>query len=209
MAHPAPAAPAGAGSGQDVVLVDGDVGLLLEDVGVVGLPVPHRAARGRRARGPPGPPPGGAAARPPPAGGRAAARARRPPARPRRGPARPRPCPPPAGRGAPPARRGRRRARRWWTRSRRPPSVRRRSASIVPPRAPGRRRGVWRRQRRSGDERVTNGHPAGTIGRVEAVAGDYEFAPLRIPPGTSRSAAATMLSLQADTGGWELARLQL
>ena len=38
---------------------------------------------------------------------------------------------------------------------------------------------------------------------------DYEFAPLRIPPGTSRSAAATMLSLQADVGGWELARLQL
>ena len=43
---------------------------------------------------------------------------------------------------------------------------------------------------------------------MEAVA-DYQYAPLRIPPGTSRSAAATMLSLQADTGGWELARLQL
>src|SRR4029450_2257831 len=38
---------------------------------------------------------------------------------------------------------------------------------------------------------------------------DYQYAPLRIPPGTSRSAAATLLSLQADTGGWELARLQL
>ena len=47
-----------------------------------------------------------------------------------------------------------------------------------------------------------------TIGRMEAAA-DYEFAPLRIPPGTSRSAAATMMSLQAETGGWELARLQL
>jgi hypothetical protein len=56
---------------------------------------------------------------------------------------------------------------------------------------------------------VTDRRPACTIGRVEAAAGDYEFAPLRIPPGTSRSAAATMLSLQADTGGWELARLQL
>ena len=43
---------------------------------------------------------------------------------------------------------------------------------------------------------------------MEAAA-DYQYAPLRIPPGTSRSAAATMLSLQADTGGWELARLQL
>lgn len=50
--------------------------------------------------------------------------------------------------------------------------------------------------------------PAGTIGPMDT-AGDYEFAPLRIPPGTSRSAAATMLSLQSDVGGWELARLQL
>jgi Family of unknown function (DUF5703) len=55
---------------------------------------------------------------------------------------------------------------------------------------------------------VTAGRTACTIGCVEAVA-DYEFAPLRIPPGTSRSAAATMMSLQAETGGWELARLQL
>jgi hypothetical protein len=55
---------------------------------------------------------------------------------------------------------------------------------------------------------VTGGRTPCTIGRVEAAA-DYEFAPLRIPPGTSRSAAATMLSLQAETGGWELARLQL
>src|SRR3954462_3926799 len=44
--------------------------------------------------------------------------------------------------------------------------------------------------------------------RMEAVA-DWEFAPLRIPADPSRSAAATMLSLQAETGGWELARLQL
>ena len=58
---------------------------------------------------------------------------------------------------------------------------------------------------------VDRGDPANhtsDIGAMEAVA-DYQYAPLRIPPGTSRSAAATMLSLQADTGGWELARLQL
>ena len=61
---------------------------------------------------------------------------------------------------------------------------------------------------RSGNEHMTGRHRRGTIGRMEAVA-DWEFAPLRIPPGTSRSAAATMLSLQAETGGWELARLQL
>ena len=55
---------------------------------------------------------------------------------------------------------------------------------------------------------MTPRHPECTIARVEAVA-DWEFAPLRIPASTSRSAAATMLSLQAETGGWELARLQL
>lgn len=55
---------------------------------------------------------------------------------------------------------------------------------------------------------MTDARAAGTIGPMEASA-DYEFAPLRIPPGTSRSAAATMLSLQSDVGGWELARLQL
>ena len=55
---------------------------------------------------------------------------------------------------------------------------------------------------------MTDRHPACTIAWMEAAA-DYQYAPLRIPPGTSRSAAATMLSLQADTGGWELARLQL
>ncbi len=55
---------------------------------------------------------------------------------------------------------------------------------------------------------MTIGRALGTIGPMEAST-EYEFAPLRIPPGTSRSAAATMLSLQSDVGGWELARLQL
>lgn len=49
---------------------------------------------------------------------------------------------------------------------------------------------------------------AGTIGRV-SISGEWEYAPLRIPTGTSRSAAAQMMSLQSDVGGWELARLQL
>ena len=40
-------------------------------------------------------------------------------------------------------------------------------------------------------------------------AGEYEYAPLRIPPGTSRAAAAQLMSMQSETGGWELARLQL
>ena len=47
-----------------------------------------------------------------------------------------------------------------------------------------------------------------TIGRVSAP-GEYEYAPFRIPAGTSRSAAAQLMSMQSDTGGWELARLQL
>ncbi len=55
---------------------------------------------------------------------------------------------------------------------------------------------------------ATGARARGTIGPMEA-SPDYEFAPLRIPPGTSRSAAATMLSLQSDVGGWELARLRL
>ncbi len=59
-----------------------------------------------------------------------------------------------------------------------------------------------------GGSRVSGGPRRGTIGAVDG-APDWEYAPLRIPPGTTRSAAATMLSLQADVGGWELARLQL
>jgi hypothetical protein len=55
---------------------------------------------------------------------------------------------------------------------------------------------------------MTGRRPAGTIGRVSAP-GEYEYAPLRIPVGTSRSAAAQLMSMQADSGGWELARLQL
>ena len=55
---------------------------------------------------------------------------------------------------------------------------------------------------------MTGRRPAGTIGRVSAAA-EYEYAPLRIPAGTSRSAAAQLMSMQSDTGGWELARLQL
>ena len=55
---------------------------------------------------------------------------------------------------------------------------------------------------------MTGRRPAGTIGRVSS-AGEYEYAPLRIPVGTSRSAAAQLMSMQSDTGGWELARLQL
>ena len=55
---------------------------------------------------------------------------------------------------------------------------------------------------------MTGRRPAGTIEPVSSPA-EWEYAPLRIPAGTSRSAAAQLMSLQSDTGGWELARLQL
>lgn len=54
---------------------------------------------------------------------------------------------------------------------------------------------------------MTGRRPAGTI-EVVSAPGEYEYAPLRLPAGISRSAAAQLMSMQADTGGWELARLQ-
>jgi hypothetical protein len=37
---------------------------------------------------------------------------------------------------------------------------------------------------------------------------DWEYVPLRIEAEVSRSAAATQLSVYAEFGGWELARVQ-
>ena len=37
---------------------------------------------------------------------------------------------------------------------------------------------------------------------------DWEYAPLRIPADVSRASAAVRLSLHAEFGGWELARVQ-
>jgi hypothetical protein len=36
---------------------------------------------------------------------------------------------------------------------------------------------------------------------------DWEYAPLRIPPDVTRMTAAARLALQAEFGGWELARV--
>ena len=38
---------------------------------------------------------------------------------------------------------------------------------------------------------------------------EYEYTPVRIPPGTDRGTAAVQLTLQAEYGGWELARVRL
>jgi hypothetical protein len=38
---------------------------------------------------------------------------------------------------------------------------------------------------------------------------DYEYAPLRLPPGTDRMSAQVELTIRAEYGGWELARVRL
>jgi hypothetical protein len=38
---------------------------------------------------------------------------------------------------------------------------------------------------------------------------EYEYAPVRIPPGTDRATAAVQLALQAEYGGWELDKVRL
>jgi len=38
---------------------------------------------------------------------------------------------------------------------------------------------------------------------------DYEYAPLRLPANVDRLTAAVQLAIQAEYGGWELARVRL
>ena len=38
---------------------------------------------------------------------------------------------------------------------------------------------------------------------------DYEYAPLRLPANVDRLTGTAQLTLQAEFGGWELARVQL
>lgn len=38
---------------------------------------------------------------------------------------------------------------------------------------------------------------------------DWEYRPLRLPPGVTRLAAATQLSIHAEFAGWELSRVLL
>jgi len=45
--------------------------------------------------------------------------------------------------------------------------------------------------------------------RMKSLRTEYEYVPVRIPPDTDRASAAVLLSLQADTGGWELSRVLL
>lgn len=38
---------------------------------------------------------------------------------------------------------------------------------------------------------------------------DWEYQPLRLPPGVSRRTAATQLAVQAEFAGWELSRVRM
>jgi hypothetical protein len=42
-----------------------------------------------------------------------------------------------------------------------------------------------------------------------AIDGDWEYRPLRLPPGVSRRTAATQLAIHAEFAGWELSRVLL
>jgi hypothetical protein len=39
--------------------------------------------------------------------------------------------------------------------------------------------------------------------------GDWEYRPLRLPPGVSRRTATTQLTIHAEFAGWELSRVLL
>ena len=41
------------------------------------------------------------------------------------------------------------------------------------------------------------------------VDGDWEYRPLRLPPGVSRRAAATQLAIHAEFSGWELSTVRV
>jgi hypothetical protein len=47
---------------------------------------------------------------------------------------------------------------------------------------------------------------------IETIDGDgldWEYQPMRLPPGVSRLTAATQLAVQAEFAGWELSRVRM
>ena len=60
-----------------------------------------------------------------------------------------------------------------------------------------------------GSESAGMGDGGPSRGHYGCVPPDYEYAPVRLPPGTDRVSAAAQLALQAEFGGWELARVRL
>lgn len=43
----------------------------------------------------------------------------------------------------------------------------------------------------------------------EVSEGDWEYEPLRLPPGVTRMSATTQLAVQAEFAGWELSQVRL
>ncbi len=50
--------------------------------------------------------------------------------------------------------------------------------------------------------------PTGTV-EGDSVDGDWEYRPVKLPGDVSRMTAAVRLAIQAEFGGWELARVRL
>lgn len=48
-----------------------------------------------------------------------------------------------------------------------------------------------------------------TVADEAVVEGDWEYRRLQLPPGVSRRAAATQLSIHAEFAGWELSTVRL
>jgi hypothetical protein len=64
------------------------------------------------------------------------------------------------------------------------------------------------------DGELAGGEPverSGLTGTVEgdAIDGDWEYRPVQLPGEVSRLTAAVRLQIQAEFGGWELARVRL
>ena len=100
-----------------------------------------------------------------------------------------------------------------------------RHLSVVPAVGPALARAVRRRRRPAPPDpaaraarprtarhpRLTSGGRGGRIAGMSppGATADYEYVPVRIPPGTDRGTAAVQLSLHAEYGGWELSTVRL
>ena len=68
-----------------------------------------------------------------------------------------------------------------------------------------------REPQRGGSQAFVSDLARGLTGTVEgdAIDGDWEYRPVQLPGEVSRLTAAVRLQIQAEFGGWELARVRL
>ena len=62
---------------------------------------------------------------------------------------------------------------------------------------------------RSGPTGTVDGGVDGDRGEGERADGEWEYRPVQLPGDVSRLTAAVRLAIQAEFGGWELARVRL